>query len=336
MKTRRMGLLTALLLTAALFAALPGLMRTLLARPATRADDSLRPPRLQTVTVWLLPGEVDDRRLISAACAAFEKAHPGMRVFLRSAAADDLYAADAVLPDVLLFDTGAIAAPEKALLPLADASAPSGMYNGVCYAVPLWLSPNVLSLPPAWLAQPTPAPGSLLGAGVQPQPSPAADSLPWAEIAQGLQRPQGVALQQLLCLCPPAGRARLRQCQQGEAQVLSLRAFVQGGGACGVVLAPAVSDRVRMGALCRDGETARTLLAYLQQHTAQLAAGHGFVCPGRSADATDECTRQAIELFASTHTLVNAFAHTREELRQLCLQGFLRGDDPVATLLALR
>ena len=57
MKTRRMGMMTALLLTAALFLMLPGLMRTLLARESGRVDASLRPPKVRTVTVWVMNGK---------------------------------------------------------------------------------------------------------------------------------------------------------------------------------------------------------------------------------------------------------------------------------------
>lgn len=343
MKTRRMGMITALLLTAALFLVLPGLMRTLLARDFSRADDSLRPPKLRTLAVWLIPGELDDRRLIASACAAFEQQHPGVRVFLRSVGAGELHQPDAVLPDAVLFETGAVSVPEKVFLPLADASAPSGMHAGVCYALPLWLSPNVLSIPAQWMqaeAQATPVPGSLLGAAppqMQIQQQLSAEDLPWPAIAQSLQRPQGTALQQLLSMCPAALRPALLQSESGEAQVLSLRAFLSGAqDACGVVLTPAVSDRVRMGALCRQSAEASAFLRFLQQQTAQEAAAHGLICPGQPAEAADGWTQQAAELFASTYTLPNAFAHTREELSQLCLQGFLRMDDPVMTLLRLR
>ena len=111
MKTRRMGMMTALLLTAALFLMLPGLMRTLLARESGRVDASLRPPKVRTVTAWVMNGQMDDGRLMASACAAFEKQNPGVRLFVRGVTAEELYAEDAVLPDVLLFEPGMVTAP---------------------------------------------------------------------------------------------------------------------------------------------------------------------------------------------------------------------------------
>lgn len=343
MKTRRMGLITALLLTAALFVYWPGLMRTLVSRDASRADESLRPPKLRTLTVWTVGSAADDRQLIASACAAFEKQHPGTRIFLRSGSAEELRQKDAVLPDAVLFDAGTIPDPQGLFIPLSDASAPSGMYAGSCYAVPLWLSPNVLCFPAQWMeAQPvnTPAPRSLLGVST-PQPTDGEPRVvPWAQIAQSLDRPDGVALQQLLITCPAQYRRQLGGSTAGESRVLSLRAFIRsladGQKLHGVVLSPAVSDRVRMGALCRDTEEGAAFLRFVHTQCAQQAAQSGLVCPGQTADAPDAYTQEAIRLFASVHTLPNAFAHTREELRQRCLQAFLRMDDPVQTLLTLR
>ena len=343
MKTRRMGMMTALLLTAALFLILPGLMRTLLARQSGRVDASLRPPRLRTVTAWVMNGQMDDGRLMASACAAFEKQNPGVRTFLRNVTAEELYAEEAVLPDVLLFEPGMVAAPEKALLPLTDTSAPSGMHAGVCYAVPLWLAPHVLAVPQNWMqaeALPTPVPGSLLGAAppvLQEEPRRwTAEDLPWPQIAASLHRPQGVALQQLLSMCPRAVHAALAQSETGEAQALTLREFLKTEDLCGVVMTPAVSDRVRMGALCRRSEEGAAFLRFLQSGMAQAALEYGLICPGQTAEAADAWTREAAALFSSAFTLPNAFEHTREELNQLCLQGFLRLDDPVMTLLRLR
>ena len=144
---RHAGVLSALLLTCALFCALPGLAR--LPQDVSRADESLRPSRLRTLTVWLMPGDVGDRKLLNAACAAFEKQNDGARVFLRVVTADEFTAESAVLPDVALFETGDIAIPEKLFVPLADASS-SGRFAGVGYARALWLAPNMLSLPAEW------------------------------------------------------------------------------------------------------------------------------------------------------------------------------------------
>ena len=52
--------------------------------------------------------------------------------------------------------------------------------------------------------------------------------------------------------------------------------------------------------------------------------------------AANEMTHAALERFSQGMTLPNAFSHTAEELRSLCLDAFLRAADPVETLLRLR
>lgn len=219
MTTRRTGLLTALLLTAALLLCMPGLWRSVVSMGDGRVDERLRPARQRTLTVWLLPGDLGDREVIARACAAFEKQRPGARVFLRVVSADEFAAEDAVLPDVALFETGALQRPEAFFLPLADEAEPSGQSGAVCYALPLWMHVNVLSLPQGWFGQEAEQPRapSLLASAT---PAPAqeiptlleAAEVPWGLLTQGgaLQKPpRGVALQQLLFSCPESLRAEL-------------------------------------------------------------------------------------------------------------------------------
>ena len=214
---RHAGTLSALLITAALLCAMPGLLQFPVQHG--RADESLRPPELRTLTVWLMPGETGDRKLISQLCSAFEKERKGVRIFLRAVTADELEADNAVLPDAMLFTTGEISIPEKVFLPLADTADSSGRFAGVQYAVPLWLSPNVLSLPQSWLQRDAPAApprDSLLAASTAVPPENAnalisADELPWGMLLQknAVEKPQGVGWQQLLATCPGEWRARL-------------------------------------------------------------------------------------------------------------------------------
>lgn len=219
MTTRRTGLITALLLTAALLLCMPGLWRSVVSMGGGRVDERLRPARQRTLTVWLLPGDLGDREVIARACAAFEKQRPGARVFLRVVSADEFAAEDAVLPDVALFETGALQRPEAFFLPLADEAEPSGQSGAVCYALPLWMHVNVLSLPQGWFGQEAEQPRapSLLASAT---PAPAqeiptlleAAEVPWGLLTQGgaLQKPpRGVALQQLLFSCPQSLRAEL-------------------------------------------------------------------------------------------------------------------------------
>lgn len=379
MTTRRTGLMTALLLTAALLLCMPGLWRSVVSLGGGRVDDRLRPARQRTLTVWLLPGDMGDREVIARACAAFEKQRPGARVFLRVVSADEFAAEDAVLPDVALFETGAIQRPEAFFLPLADEGAePSGQSGGTCYALPLWMHANVLSLPLGWFGQDAPQTRqpSLL-ASATPGPAREAQTLldpadvPWGLLTQSgaLQKPRGVALQQLLFGCPQSLRAELAAACLGRqtstpastaapeglettlplargptatpqpdlsrparVQTLEqhLRAVQNGEALCACVLTPAVSDQVRYAALCRDGEDARAFVRFLREE----AEAPGYL-PAREASGGDAVTRRALEIYAA-RTLPNAFAHTRQELLSLCEDAFARLEDPVMTLLRLR
>ena len=222
---RHAGVLSALLLTAALLCAMPGLFQM----PAQqgRADERLRPAELRTLTVWLMPGDVGDRKLLHQLCAAFEKERKGARVFLRVVSAGEFEGETAVLPDVALFGTGDIAIPEKVFLPLAVEADASGCFAGVQRAVPLWLAPNVLSIPQSWLQRESssaPRRDSLLAASTAvPQedvnPLLSEEELPWSMLLQknAVSAPQGVGWQQLLACCPSGQRAQLVNALLGEA-----------------------------------------------------------------------------------------------------------------------
>lgn len=351
MVSRRWSVLGALMLTAGLLWMLPGLWQSLAPPDTNRMDERLRPARLRTLTVWMMKEDVGDGKLLRAACSAFEKANDGVRVFLRTVHAEELYAQDTVLPDVILFCTGEIAAPEM-LLPLMESHV-SGMYAGKSLAVPLWLSPNVLSLPLDWFGESaarTPVPQSLL-AHATPVPQKerstvlSADQLPWEQLlsADGLILPQGVALQQLLSSCPQALRASLSahsptSSARAKAEPLAQyqKRLQNGEALCAFPLAPAVSDRVRYAALCRNGEDARAFVHFLAQEWQPEALGFGLL-PLHTAPSSADPLLSALEgRFAQSVTLPNAFAHTREELNALCLDAFLRTADPVETLLRLR
>ncbi len=377
---RHAGVLSALLLTAALLCAMPGLIH--LPAGEGRADASLRPAQLRTLTVWLMPGDVGDRKLLGECCAAFEKERDGVRIFLRVVTPDEFTAENAVLPDVALFETGGILTPEV-FVPLADVSAPSGQFAGVQRAVPLWLAPNVLSIPQSWLreaAAQTPKPDSLLAVST-PVPQKTvdslleADNLPWGMLLQksAVEMPQGVAHQQLLSICPQQERARLVSAVLGlgtdtaaaspapddwvttlpvsrgtsptPAPAITTPARVEtlavhqsrlkkGEALTAHVLAPAVSDRVRYAALCRDGEDARAFVQFLLSEQ-EAALRHGLIPPECEIESPDPLTQSLITAYHSP-TLPNAFAHTQQEILQLCADGFARNEDPVRTLLGLR
>lgn len=343
MTSRRWSVLSALLLTACILWMLPAAWRQVIAPDSNRMDIRLRPSRLRTLTVWKLPEDFGDGKLLRAACSAFEKQHDGVRIFLRTATAAELYAPDAVLPDIVLFGTGEIVSPEN-LLPL-DQTHPSGMHAGQALAVPLWLSPNVLSLPCEWLGQPAaPAAQSLL-AHATPVPQKdrsavlSASQLPWEMLLaeDGLVMPHGVALQQLMLCCP---EKLTELASTGKASVEPLAKYQKrlsdGEALCAFPLTPAVSDRVRYAALCRDGEDARAFLAFLMKAWQPQAPAHGLLPLQKSTLQSDPLLSSLQLLFSQNITLPNAFAHTREELNALCLDGFVRLADPVETLLQLR
>ena len=356
MTSRRTGILTALVLTAALFLSMPGLWRTLLQSNPDRAHESLRPKQTRTLAVWLLPGQGEDRKLIARAASAFEKAQPGVRIFLRVVSAEEFTAPDAVLPDVALYETGGLNLPEKLFVPLAGEDESSGMFAGVSYAMPLWLSPNVLSLPASWLegvSVPKPKAESLLAAST-PEPAAEAqsalppDQLPWSCLVQpgSLSPPEGVALCQLLCMCPYALRQALSSAVRSpahadHARVQTLKSHlsaVQNGEALiGCVLSPAVSDRVRYVSLCRESPEALAFVQFLRTEMAEEALASSLIpIAEQPLSHSNPLTRQTLALFQQSHTLPNAFAHTREELLSLCSDAFARCADPVETLLRLR
>lgn len=344
MGTRRTGTITALLLTAALFLAMPGAVRSCLPKDENRMDERLRPSKLRTLTVWLLPGAMEaDSRLIRQLCSQFEKENSGARIFLRTARAEELYAENVVLPDAVLFDTGAITAPEGVLLPLAGESHASRTFGGVSYALPLWLDVNVLCLPVEWTGhedgENPSARESLLGqeAPVQQTQLLTAETLPWERLLESgsIHLPTGIALQQLTLMCPVALRPRLPgACGEGGAEVRTLsRHIALGDGKAACLMTPALSDHVRYIGLCRDSEEARALVRLFAQ--SQEALRHHLL-PLAGGESADGLMGQALSLFGEVFTLPNAFAHSREGLESLCLHAFQSGLDPVETLLKLR
>lgn len=319
---KRGSALAALLVTAALMICWPGLMGSLAPSDGNRMAQSLRPARLRTLTVWQVPGEVEDARLISRLCAAFEKANPGVRIFLRTAWPGEWEQPEAVLPDVLLFGTGDVQEPSNTLLALTPGEEQTFacVQSGGCvYALPLWLSPEVLAVPEGWQME----------------------ELDWERLLSpdGLELPEGVALQQLLLSCAPALRPSLRALEnQPErkplARVMTLSRFHQTEGMTALALCPAVCTRVRFAGLCRDGELARAFISFLWEQRGAAVERH--LLPMAMAVDGDALTVSLSALYGQNAMLPNAFSHTKEELRSLCLDGFRRGVDPAETLLRMR
>lgn len=270
MPNRRTGILTSLLLAAALMLLLPGLMKPPM-RDHNRMAPILRPPKLRTLTVWLTANGPEDGRLIRNLCSGFEKAHPGARIFLRRADAQEWMEPDAVRPDVLLFAPGEVLSPADVLLPLEgfDTQESSGQSALVRYAVPLWYAPAHLHYPEAW------------------------GDDPWQQLRTPgtLALPEGLRLAQLLMSCPMQHRSALIQAAQTQgtdARVMAEPA--QEEGRRSIRLIPEVSDLVRFAAICRDGKDARAFVEYLLQSEAEpfRPAGEAAMLPNAFSHTAEE------------------------------------------------
>ncbi len=352
---RRTGVLTALLLTALMLCAVPGLLHGQL-NSTGRTDDRLKPASARTMVVWVTSWGAEDGKLISGLCTAFEKSQPGVRVYLRKAAPEELYAPDAVLPDVVLHRTGDILSPEAALLPLTppegypETALYSGRSQGVQYALPLWYSPYLLSLPPDWQASvqtvadapyfqlQTPAPTAM-------PPTLTADCLPWERIMESgkVYSEGGVGLLQLLNLCPAQFRQQLRSCQPvleempaQQTVVCSLRTHLAlGEDRQALALRPATGQQARYVSLCRENEDAIAFVQFLlDAKEAPMAVDLAPVAADGAEDGS--LMSQLLALAKEGLYLPNAFALPEGEINSLCLKAFATGDDPVATLLRLR
>lgn len=107
------------------------------------------PPLVQRATrqvlrVWVMESFTGSLSYLSKAATLFEKANPGVSVRLRRAQPQELEAANAVLPDAILYAPGMIAQPQETFLPLdtlPQVRAPymaAGKWQGEVYGVPIF------------------------------------------------------------------------------------------------------------------------------------------------------------------------------------------------------
>ncbi|NLV57879.1 MAG: hypothetical protein GXY67_03830 [Clostridiales bacterium] len=393
---RRTSALCCLLLTAALLIALPSLPGSLPRQDGQRMAEHLRPAKTQPLILWILSDPTVSGSYLSRQIALFEKEKPGVRVFLRKADAIELTAPEAVLPDVLLFGPGAFGQPSRILLPLSadmglsPAMLLAGQSAMIQYALPLWLAPSVLAVPSALLpsqAVPsleptqsslfhlgTPPPGGGGGSGVETPPFlPDASAISWEDLIKPgvLVPPKGMALQQLLSMCPaslrtafvnnlanqgrinstpsptpPQSRTRLlggkpQATPLPNVQVLSLsacqKAIAAGEALVPFPMTPAAGDNLLLLGLCRDSEPARAFLKHLfSQEAREALTPYGLLPTLPQGHSTDPLYAGLATLYANNPVFPNAFEHTLEELQALCLDGFTRQVDPAETLLRLR
>ncbi len=344
---RRWSLLSALLATALLLWCMPGLFYRHLSHTG-RTDDSLKPERSRVLVVWVTSRLEEDRKLIPALCAAFEKENPAIRVYLRFADSSELFAPGAVRPDVLLHTTGDVLSPAEVLLPLVSEAAlwdsSSGTSAGTLYGLPLWYSPLVFSVPAAWVAEgdeliPQGEAGEqAYFAAATPAPDETEnafsfDSFPWyKQVDRGcLVAENGVGLTRLLLCCPSTVQQELRSLapalrkpENGEAAVCSMAVHQQRKDAVCLQLLPPTAQQARYVSLCKQNADGQAFLHFLRSEIAVSAVQETGLVPLSTTGTTPP------------PFLPNAFQMAQANIDELCIQHFLAGDDPVSTLLRLR
>ena len=156
--------------------------------------------------VWMLRSPGGAARWVEAQLVAYERQHPGVRIYLRQVSADELTAPEAVLPDVVLYAPGDIPDPDGLFLPISgDAPIYAGLLSGgqvrgEQLAYPLCWGAWVLTVDSAYdpQAAATPAPTTLLGrpsATLSPEQTPALFPLDKANSSDcPLLSPDGCAL----------------------------------------------------------------------------------------------------------------------------------------------
>ena len=302
---RRWGMLSALLVTALLMYCMPGLLTQHLGSTG-RTDDRLKPATSRTLMVWVASWMEEDRALISS---------------------------------------------------LTEEAVASGYSQGSLYGVPLWYSPLVFSVPQAWFAeaeagqpQPTATGGQAYFTletpvpQVQEKPVTFAN-VPWRRLMETgcIVSEGGIGLAQLTLQCPLTIREELRRLtpelrkpQAGEAAVCSLACHMAMDQAnhCLLMLPPA-GQRCRYVSLCRVGEDAKAFVRFLLQEEAQTAAVSAHLMPTVATGIADNSLAAQLASGGAPF-LPNAFQLDADAMDQLCIQGFHKGEDPVATLLKLR
>ncbi len=400
---RRTSAYVCLLLTAALLSVLPGLVSNLTRRDSGRMAERLRPDPAQTLTVWIVSDATQGKTHLSEQTALFEKSHGGVRVYLRRADAAELFAQSAVLPDVVLFSPGAFSTPEKALMPIAhlgeaelptDAAMAAGRSGGIQYAIPLWFAPSVLAVPSQMFPTEdiptprptqtslfnlgTPAPTQLPQQGGKDPSLPEEALIPWEALLtpQSLPKPEGIALIQLLHMCPTPMRPALVEALTGgaaqnpsdapngnvsrrglftpapvakgpvaaapvSAAVLPLaqyrHAVEEGRALAAFAMAPACTQQVLFAGICHDHGLSQAFVTHLLGGEAQAALPpHGLLPTVPMEAQGDGLTRQLMESYGRSLLFPNAFQHNLQELNAICEDAFRRNQSPTETLLRLR
>lgn len=278
----------------------------LLRQPVDGSVPGLREKERTLLRIWVTNAPGGAVSWLKGQLKTFEKQHPEVSTYLRTVDAAELTEAQAVLPDVVLYMPGDIAAPEEVLLPLTGADGllreellRCGRWRDAQYGLPLCWGAWVLAidgaLEPDHAA--TPAPTTLLGkpaataAPATPEPGYPVEAA--AQAACALQAPKGAALFTLRLLLethPPlpenfaslssaevfaafrAGKCATAMLTTGQVTALTERPFRA------MAAEEVITDQVWLGSVTKDApKEAALLLGHLTAPAAQEAlSGQGL------------------------------------------------------------
>lgn len=332
----------------------------------------LQPRERTLLRIWVTGSPGGGQPWLVQQLRAFEKQHPGVMTHLRIVRPEDVFAPEAVLPDVLLFLPGDLAdtsllAPITADSGLRPELLAAGRLGDVQYGLPLcwgaWVLAIDSALEPGHAA--TPAPTTLLGkpsATAAPQEAPGYPLAAAASADVALQSPGGAALLTLSRLLPPGERPplpqdlgqlstsavydafRARKCATamlttGQATALTSLA-ASGSGFPFRIMTPdgIVTDQVWFAGLTEEApEAARQLLAFLTVPDAQQAlAAQGLHTVRDDLTLYAAGFSREVELTGKKQLCaINAFlsAAAVDALAWQAFQGTLAYADAVAGLL---
>ena len=274
----------------------------------------------QLVTVWIHGDRLGASRWVKEQAAAYQKAHPGVSIWVRTASGADMDGLEAdfahTAPDVLLFMAGEEVAPQW-LEELSFCRDSTGQYAGRQLAVPVCMAGYALVRASGEAA--TPAPTSLFGVTPVPEKTAAATPVPrdvWPQNTVTDDRFGAWLLLQLGITGEALPESQAADAfLQGEAEAallstLALRRLSARGKGMEVLSSAARTDLVLYGAVMRESSAeARAFLTYLCSRDAQqqlsdagLFSPHGVRLYGADTPIL-QSTEQALE----KDGLVNAF-----------------------------
>lgn len=365
MKRSRILCLSALLLTAAVL---------LLARPPTGQPQALPgapAPQRRLIRIWSLSSIGGGQAWLKTVLHRYEQAHPGVMIYLRQAAPEELTAPDAILPDLVLYMPGDVTdpapfAPLQPSQPMDQTLLGCGVFRGQQLGLPLCWGGYVLAVDTT--LQPgtavTPAPTTLLGKPAPTDASAAASPTPGfpQEAAQqygpgAVVCAPGVPLLALLSLLPEAGSllaeplpsqqqvyARCLAGQSpcamlttGQATALDGRIATGQMPVCRYLMpASVITDQIWLASLTRHADDAAVpLLSWLISPDAQRCLGSQGLQPACAALRLYAGGWQGqIASAGRTMTAVNAYrpAETTAQLAWQALQSGISLQDALRTL----